>query len=144
MRVITIKERCKVTVQQEFRMTHQRRIILDELQKCRVHPTADELYMKVREIMPRISLGTVYRNLEVLSDMGSILKLDFVGNQRRFDGNSEFHYHIVCTECGRIDDVGLDEVMVPTIPDAGFHGFSNVACTLFFTGLCPDCASSKQ
>ena len=125
-------------------MTHQRRIILDELQKSRKHLTADELYLKVREIMPRISLGTVYRNLEVLSDMGSVLKLDFLGSQRRFDGKSDTHHHIVCSECGRIDDVELHEIIPPVIPEAGIHGFTDITCTLFYTGICPDCANPES
>ena len=60
----------------DFRMTHQRRLILDELKKLKTHPTADEIYVIVRKKMPRISLGTVYRNLEILSETGQIIKIE--------------------------------------------------------------------
>ena len=68
------------------RMTHQRRIILEELRNTRSHPTADEVYEIVRKRIPKISLGTVYRNLELLSESGVIQKLEIGGTQKRFDG----------------------------------------------------------
>ena len=62
--------------QQNFRMTRQRGIILEELRKINTHPSADEIYERVRKHLPRISLGTVYRNLEILSELGEIQKLE--------------------------------------------------------------------
>lgn len=120
-------------------MTRQRRVILDELRKVTSHPTADELYRKVRRRLPRISLGTVYRNLEVLSGSGSILKLDLAGRQRRFDGDLSPHYHVRCVQCGRVEDVvaapqtGLENS--PT--DA--KGYRIIGHRLEFTGICPRC-----
>ena len=70
-----------------------------------VHPTADEVYQVVRKRLPRISLGTVYRNLDVLSESGEISRLDRCGAQYRFDGDLEQHYHIRCSSCGRVDDI---------------------------------------
>ncbi len=90
--------------------TLQRRIILEELRKLETHPTADELYELVRKRIPQISLGTVYRNLELLSEDGQILKLQQTGKQKRFDGRVECHYHVRCSRCGRIADIWNDEV----------------------------------
>ncbi|MBU0485143.1 MAG: transcriptional repressor [Proteobacteria bacterium] len=91
----------------EFRLTNQRKVILEELKKVKSHPTATEIYDMVRKKMPRISLGTVYRNLELLSNNSIIQKLDFGEAQKRFDGNPTTHYHINCKGCGRVDDVDM-------------------------------------
>ena len=76
--------------------TVQRKVIVDELRKLKCHPTADELYEVVRRKLPRISLGTVYRNLEVLSANGEIQRLGLGRKQMCFDGNMSRHYHLVC------------------------------------------------
>lgn len=74
--------------QPQTRMTRQRMVILEELRKVKTHPTADELYAMVRTRMPRISLGTVYRNLDFLTESKEILKLESAGSIRRFDGDT--------------------------------------------------------
>jgi Fur family transcriptional regulator, ferric uptake regulator len=84
------------------RMTSQRRIILEELRKTKTHPTADELYVVARKRLPKISLGTVYRNLDQLAESGEILKLEMCGCQKRFDGNTHEHFHARCQGCGRV------------------------------------------
>lgn len=123
----------------KFRMTHQRRVILDELKKVTSHPTADKVYEMVRQQLPRISLGTVYRNLEVLSKCGMIQKLELGGNQRRFDGNTKNHYHVRCIRCGRVDDVPVEPV---TMFEDALRKVSDYEITghrLEFVGLCPQC-----
>jgi Fur family ferric uptake transcriptional regulator len=92
---------------QKMRMTKQRRLILDELRKKNDHPTADILYDRVRKHMPRISLGTVYRNLEILTALGEIQTLELSGTQKRYDGIPGKHYHIRCLHCGRLDDAPI-------------------------------------
>jgi Fe2+ or Zn2+ uptake regulation protein len=74
---------------QNLRMTHQREIILDELNRSKTHPTADELFDRIKHKLPRISLATVYRNLEILSAAGLIKKLEMSGRQKRFDWDRE-------------------------------------------------------
>jgi len=85
-----------------MRLTNQRRIILEELKSVTTHPTADEIYGMVRQKMPRISLGTVYRNLEVLSSLGLVRKLENAAGQKRFDGDVSPHHHIRCEVCGKV------------------------------------------
>ncbi|GAB6175371.1 transcriptional repressor [Desulfobaculum senezii] len=122
------------------RMTKQRRIILEELRKLTSHPTADELYEIVRERLPRVSLGTVYRNLEVLSESGEILKLESAGSQKRFDGNPMDHHHVRCMGCGRVGDVEvLGDATLPALENFRCEGFSITRGTLEFTGLCDAC-----
>ncbi len=95
------------------RNSHQREVILEELRKVKSHPTAATLYKLVSKRLPKISLGTVYRNLELLSKKGIIQKLEVGGSRARFDGDTDKHYHICCTECGKIDDVydSSDEII---------------------------------
>lgn len=87
------------------RKTKQRELILETLRSTKTHPTADWIYEKVREKMPNISLGTVYRNLGILEEMGEILELSYGSKYSRYDGNPENHYHFVCVECGKVLDV---------------------------------------
>ncbi len=119
--------------EQNLRMTRQRRVILTELKKLKTHPSADEIYELVRRHMPRISLGTVYRNLEILSELGEIQKLEFGGTLK------EKHYHIRCVQCNRIDDVEMD--VIGNLEDklSGLTRYSVMGHHLEFLGLCPEC-----
>ena len=126
------------------RMTRQRRIILEELRKAGSHPTADGIYEMARRRLPRISLGTIYRNLETLSRSGVIRKLEFGGPQKRFDGHPENHYHLYCTNCGRLDDIPSRPI--PNIEDA-FHDACDYQITghqLVLIGLCPNCKDTDS
>ena len=85
--------------------TAQREAILKELRSVKTHPTADELYAALRVKLPTISLGTVYRNLEQMSQAGIVRKLETAGQQKRFDGDISEHHHMRCTVCGAVSDV---------------------------------------
>jgi Fur family ferric uptake transcriptional regulator len=81
-------------------MTRQRRVILEELRKVDTHPSADEVYEMVRKRLPRISLGTIYRNLEILSETGEIQRLETGSHLKRFDGRADDH--ITSAACAAI------------------------------------------
>lgn len=122
-----------------LRMTRQRQSILEELRKTNTHPSADQLFSRVRKQMPRISLGTVYRNLEILSELGEIQTIEMAGSLKRFDGIAENHYHIRCVNCDRLVDAPIE--VSDTLENAvqlhtDFHIFSH---KLEFSGVCPDC-----
>ena len=135
---------------QKYRMTLQRKIILEEVRKTHTHPTADEVYANVRKKIPRISMGTVYRNLDILSKIGLLQRIEpGQGHpQMRFDGNTEDHYHITCLRCGRIDDVPVNSpdgvldhltkalLKATEYQVAGHH--------LDFYGLCPQCMEEEE
>lgn len=119
----------------------QRDAILEYLHSTTSHPTADTVYENVRERLPNISLGTVYRNLNLLAESGEILRLSCGGTSDRYDGTATPHYHFLCTCCGEVSDLemtGLEHINV--IAGAGFSGIieGHVA---YFYGLCPKCAS---
>ena len=125
--------------ERHLRMTRQRQLILEELRNVTTHPSADEIYDMVRKRLPRISLGTVYRNLEILSQLGEIQKLETGGAQKRFDGNPKHHYHIRCLECSRIDDLVVDQPGDIEKKAARLTDYKIVGHRLEFLGLCPDC-----
>lgn len=122
-----------------MRLTSQRKVILEELRKVTSHPTATEIYDMVRQRLPRISLGTVYRNLELLAANDIIQKLDFGEPQKRFDGNPEPHYHITCTGCGRVDDIHIPLHHELDSKAADYSGYEVSGHHVEFRGLCPAC-----
>jgi Fur family ferric uptake transcriptional regulator len=124
---------------QEPKMTPNRRVILEELRATMEHPTADEIYERVRRRLPKISLGTVYRSLDVLSKLGLIRVIGEAGEQRRYDGDTDGHFHVRCVRCGRVGDVVLDGMrpLEQAVVDA--DGFDVEGFHLCFTGVCPRC-----
>lgn len=125
------------------RNTTQRETILEELKKLDTHPTADDIYSVVREQLPRISMGTIYRNLEILAKSGFIKRFPVDGIMR-FDAKLNKHYHIRCTKCGKLEDVELEieeqlEHIASNQTDFQIKGFK-----LEFSGICPDCKESEQ
>lgn len=120
--------------------TNQRTAILKELKRQPTHPTAYELYRSVRKRMPRISLGTVYRNLEQMSEAGVIQKLETGSSPKRFDGDTSRHYHVRCANCGRVCDVEhrrmaeVESMLEEVRQDLSCRNF-----LLEFNGTCLEC-----
>lgn len=127
-----------------LRWTSQREIILQELQKSRQHMTADELYGIVRKKMPKISLATVYRNLEVLSETGVIAKLEVGGRQKRFDSDVVDHDHVSCVQCHRVENVLLEGEKKDYSSHGVVDGYIIKGCRLEFFGLCPRCQKKNR
>ena len=121
------------------RMTQQRKEILDVLKKIDTHPTADEIYDRVKQKLPRISLGTVYRNLEVLSEIGEIQTLELSGSLKRFDWDPQKHYHIRCVRCDRVENAPLAPMNQLENKLYQSTVFEIIGHNLEFIGLCPEC-----
>jgi Fur family transcriptional regulator, peroxide stress response regulator len=120
----------------------QREAILSELRSRKDHPTAEDLYFTLKAQMPNLSLGTVYRNLNMLASDGVILKISFEGADR-YDGNKELHYHFQCLECGRVTDVDM-----PTFDDINLKAQAYAkgridTHELIFSGVCDECLNAK-
>ncbi len=126
-----------------IRLTTQRQIILEELAKVKSHPTASELYDMVRKRLPRIGLGTVYRNLELMADNGMILKLEVGGTQKRFDATTDPHYHIRCSCCGKVEDMEVPVIDNLVTAAAEHSSYQILGHHVEFTGVCPDCQQSQ-
>jgi Fur family ferric uptake transcriptional regulator len=122
-------------------MTRQRKVILEELPKLVTHPSADEVYEMVRKRLPRISLGTIYRNLDILSKNGEIQKLELGCAQKRFDGISENHYHIRCIHCDRVVDAPGDFDVTVDHHLKNATDFRIIGHKLELIGICLDCSN---
>ena len=90
-----------------MKYSRQREALLTLLKSTHFHPTADWLYQELRKDFPNISLGTVYRNLSVLSQNGDIAALNINSDKEHFDGFTHEHYHFVCNKCGSVTDINL-------------------------------------
>ena len=120
--------------------SRQRESIKDYLMHTKEHPTADTIYLKVRETYPNISLGTVYRNLGFLVERCEIMKLSCGDGSDRFDGNPLPHYHFMCRKCGRVLDLEMEPIEhINAIANERFKGRVEGNVTYFY-GLCEDCA----
>ena len=107
------------------------------------HPTAEQIFTRVRSMIPDMSPAMVYNTLHELVEMGALLELDLGLGQRRYDINAPDHAHLVCLECGRVEDIPCrDEAL--TLPPEHAHGFRVVDCRVVFRGYCPACAFPEE
>lgn len=122
-----------------LKRSKQRESIKEFLMTRTDHPTADTIYMNIREIYPNISLGTVYRNLALLSDLGEILKINTGDGADRFDGRTTPHNHFICQKCHRVIDLEMENIdSIMEIAGRNFEGSIQSYTTHFF-GICGDC-----
>lgn len=128
-----------------MKYSRQRELILETLRKCTDHPTAEEIYAKAKQEMASISLGTVYRNLNLLTEMGKIRKLESAGNTSvRYDGRNDEHCHLVCTSCGTITDVGLGMFNQIDKTVEQETGFSVTEHGIVLKGICATCSARNH
>ena len=126
-----------------MRLTTQRQIILEELGKVTSHPTDNEVYDMVRRRLPRIGLGTVYRNLELMADNGIILKLEVGGTQKRFDATVEPHYHIRCSSCGKVNDINIAvQEQINQVAEKASN-YIILGHHIEFSGICSSCSEKN-
>lgn len=123
--------------------SRQRDAIIALLKNRVDHPTAEAIYKEIRHTIPNISLGTVYRNLTLLSESGEILRLSCDGKMDHFDGTTQPHYHFMCTRCGCLQDIPLPynnqlDICAGNVFDGTIESHS-----LIFEGLCSDCSKPE-
>lgn len=127
-----------------MRKTKQRQVILEALGRTKKHPTADKVYEMARNEIPDISLGTVYRNLEVLSGAGLIQRLDPGTGQKKYDGNTDPHHHMVCDVCGSVEDVPDDINLEISYDSSAVKEFSVKGYIFYLKGICLECGRRKK
>lgn len=121
------------------RASKKRNAIYDALCSTKAHPSAEQLYMSLKNQIPDLSLGTVYRNLGVLMQDGLIISVGNVDGQERYDACTAPHTHFICTCCGRVDDADSSLPLPPYEEFEKRTGWKLSSHSLCFSGLCSDC-----
>lgn len=118
-------------------------MILETVVNNPIHPTADMVYSQLKADNPNLSLGTVYRNLNLLNEMGLLRKIAVPDGSDRFDGRLDSHYHIICDKCARVLDIELNE--------SGFDkhvedttGYKITSLDVVVKGICPECQKKAE
>lgn len=128
-----------------MKYSRQREMILQTLKDSPVHPTAEELYQELRKKLPHISLGTVYRNLNLLSELKIISQLETTGSTSiRYDARNDEHCHLICTTCGKVMDAALDYFMPLDIIVREQLGFAVLEHGIVLKGTCQSCLQQKE
>lgn len=126
-----------------IKFSRQREAIKDYLFHTKEHPTADTIYINIREQYPNISLGTVYRNLSFLLDQGEIIKVDCGDGCDHFDGNILPHNHFICRKCHKLTDINIDTFdKINDLVNYDFDGDIDGNITYFY-GVCGECKRKK-
>jgi Fur family ferric uptake transcriptional regulator len=126
------------------RRTRQREAILAAFDDLPGHPTAEEIHAAVRAALPRISLGTVYRNLEIFVQEGRLRRIAVYGGPARFDCNASPHGHIQCVRCGRVRDVPQSPSPPGALRGARLGGFTILETRHHWLGLCAPCRREER
>ncbi len=124
-----------------MRYSRQRELILKKVNALCDHPTAEEIYEVAEKEIPGLSLGTVYRNLNVLADAGMIRRVSVPGKADRFDHTLRQHSHLYCTECGCVEDISLDDAAILKIVKDGNDSVVDYSLVVF--GTCEKCRNKS-
>lgn len=124
-------------------VTHQRLAVYRCLLEDDSHPDAERVFERVRRRVPTISLGTVYKALDMLKDLGVVSEVDAPRSATRYEAVIEPHHHLICESCGRILDLHAPEYSALR-PAAPLEGFEVKACTVQFHGICRSCAGRAR
>lgn len=137
--IITIVDKRKEKYMQQLKYSRQRESIKNFLMSRTDHPTADVVYTNVRKEYPNISLGTVYRNLSLLAEIGEIMKISTGDGPDRFDGNPLPHYHFICKNCSSVMDLQMESIdEINEKANANFNGIVEGHMAYFY-GTCESC-----
>ena len=127
------------------RLTAQRRLLYDLIRKGEGHPGVDELYRKAKELDPRLSLSTVYRNLRLFKKLGLVEELHLDEEHHHYEGRpATEHYHIVCLGCGRVVEFQSARISELKTVLEQEHGFSIKAAEVSFSGYCSACQEKRR
>ena len=123
----------------------KRDAILTCLHQTKVHPSADWVYNQLKPQIPDLSLGTVYRNLALFKEQGLIISVGTVKGVERFDGNTDFHIHFICTECGAVLDLeGTPDLSGMRSGAEAELGSQIQGCQITYSGICRECLANHN
>ncbi len=126
-------------IEKVMRKTRQKDAILSAVQTLKTHPTADEIYSSLKQEHTKLSLGTVYRNLNSFTEKGKVRKISIPGFGDRFDFNVSDHEHFICNSCNNVYDIHLTSGITDIVSENGneITGYS-----LVVYGRCRNCQTS--
>lgn len=127
-----------------YKYSRQREALFNLLCSTKTHPTAAWLYDELRKEFPHLSQGTVYRNLNILADQKRIKILNTGSGFAHFDADTSVHNHVICTRCGRVDDVCMTSDIRQEREASSVSGYRIDSHRLDFFGLCPDCQNLES
>ena len=137
--IIVIERYERKKTMSTLKYSRQRESIKVCLQGRKDHPTADMLYTDVRKEFPNISLGTVYRNLSLLSELGEIKRLTTGDGPDRFDGDTSTHHHFICRKCHCVTDLTMRDISeIKNVAAENFRGTIEDYSVNFY-GICENC-----
>jgi Fur family ferric uptake transcriptional regulator len=151
--IIVLAEREEATISElvqrlrdrGWRLTAQRRVVAEVLAGDHIHLTADAVYSRAQQLLPEISLATVYNTLNELVDMGEVLEISTGDGPKRYDPNTTAaHHHLYCVECGALRDVNPEGTDRLALPASQQHGFELLDMDIVFRGRCPDCRATAN
>ena len=125
----------------------QRKAIVDFLLTRKDHPTAEIIYSEVKKDYPNLSLGTVYRNLNLLTEMGTIRQLFAADDTSHYDADTSDHQHFICKSCGAVIDIFLDnEALLKKINNEAANAFKGTIekNDIYFYGTCKNCETTEK
>jgi len=126
------------------RITPQRRAILTIIQEHRRHLSADEIYDLARREVPRLSLSTVYRTLELLKELNLVRELQLAGDYARYETQSQEHQHLVCLRCGKVLEFQCDHCAAVHQKLAREYGFRITGGRVELFGYCGECTRARH
>ena len=128
----------------KFRQSSQRDRILEVLGNTKSHPTADWIYSRMKEEFPKLSPGTVYRNLGILEEMGKVKRIHYGSTFDRYEISSGHHYHLICRECDSITDIEIPACKDLLKRAAERSDFKITDHQIEFYGKCNACNSEES
>jgi Fur family transcriptional regulator, peroxide stress response regulator len=127
-----------------IKLTHQRIEIFREVAQTGDHPDADQVFQRVRERLPTVSLDTVYRTLWLLNDLGLVVTLSSSLRRARFDANLKSHHHFICGQCGFTRDFNSNDLDNIKLPDSVGSLGEIVATLVEVRGICRECSEKGR
>ncbi|MEQ9618808.1 MAG: transcriptional repressor [Deltaproteobacteria bacterium] len=122
-----------------LKVTPQRIAIYRELASTNQHPSTENIYKKIKDYYPNISLTTIYRTLETFEKLGLISVVNVLYNAARYDANLDPHHHVVCTECKKVEDFYDESLSNLDVSDMTMNGYRIKGYSMLLNGLCKDC-----
>lgn len=140
-----MEEILRLLQEKGYKLTLQRRAVLDAFAECEGFPTANQILAVVRKIHPNISLDTIYRNLALLTEIGALHEIyRTAGNVYEISTPGHHHHHLVCTKCGRTECIDVCPMNDAYVKEAAKKGFLITGHIFEFYGLCHSCRENEN